>query len=302
MRISVSAIAVATLILAACGGGGGDGGTPPVPVRRPASITVEISSPDVAVSFGETRAFTAVVRDSVNATIDDATVSWSSNASSVVEVSPASGHSTTGTAVSNGSATITATSGTVSASKSVTVTQKFAAVGLTPSPLSVVEGNGKQLTATARDARGNVISGASGFGFSSNNEAAATVSETGGFVFGIAPGSATITATLTRDAVTASATSLVTVTAANTFPSTATVSATSASAFSPGSVDIAANGTVTWTFGPTAHNVNFDVVTGRPANIPTTDNTSVARTFATPGAFTYFCNIHAGMTGIVNVH
>ena len=301
MRITIPASVLAVLVLGACGGGGGDGGTPPVPVRRPASITVEISSPDVVASFGETRSLTAVVRDSVNAIIDDATVSWSSNASSVVQLSPATGLATTATGLSNGSATITATSGTVSASRSVTVTQKFAAVDVTPASFSIVEGNGRQLTATARDARGNVISGATGFAFSSNNTAAASVSETAGFVFGVAPGQATVTATLTRDAVTASATSAVTVTAASAFPSTATVSTTGTS-FSPDVVDIAANGTVTWVFGATAHNVNFDAAIGRPANIATIDNASVARTFSTPGSFTYLCNIHAGMTGTVVVH
>ena len=297
---AITPAALAAMILVGCGGGG-EGGTPPQTVRTPASISVEVSSPDVLVSLGDTRAFTAVVRDSVNATIDDATVTWATNAPGVAQLSPATGLSTTATAFSNGGATITATSGSVSASKSITVTQKFASVGLTPGAFSVVAGNGRPLSATARDARGNLIDGATGFGFSSNNEAAATVHPATGFVSGVAPGSATITASLTRDQVTASATSIATVTPASTFPTTATVNMPG-SAFTPDLVDIQANGTVTWVFGPTDHNVNFDVVTGRPANIPTTTNASVARTFATPGTFTYLCNIHAGMTGTVVVH
>jgi len=298
MRASIL-YTIAAIFLSACGGGGGDGGTPPTPVRRPAAISVSISSPDAMLSFGDSRTLAAVVTDSVQATIDNAAVTWSSSAPGVVSVSPTSGLSTTATAMSNGSATITATSGTVSATKTASVLQTFASVLLTPATVPLNVSGTQQLTAVARDARGNTIIGASGYGFSSNNEPIATVTPSGGFVSAVAVGTATITATLTRDAVTASGTSTVNV-SAGSIPANASVT-TSNTSFSPASVDILMGGTVTWNFGSTAHNVNFSGA-GAPTNIATTSNASVARTFPSAGTFPYLCNIHEGMTGSVVVH
>jgi plastocyanin len=301
MRAFVSVTVLTTIFLTACGGGGGDAGTPPEPIRTPASVSVGISSEDVIHSFGDTRTLSAIVKDSVDATIGDATVTWTSSAPAVVSVSPTSGLSTTATALGNGSATITATSGTKSAGKTTTVLQTLATVAVTPAVVPLSVSGTRQLTAFAQDARGNTILGATGFQFGSNNEAVATVTPTGGFVSAVAAGSATITATLTRDLVTASGTSTVNVSAGSTFPTTATV-ATDSRSFSPTLVDIVAGGTITWTFGITSHNVNFNAATGAPANIATSENTSVARSFPTAGSFSYFCNIHEGMTGTVVVH
>lgn len=301
MRAPISATAIAAILLNACGGGG-DGGTPPAPVRTPASVSVGISSEAAMLSFGDTRTLSAVVKDSVDAPIGDATVTWASSAPGIVSVSPTTGLSTTATAVSNGSATISATSGTKSGSKGTSVLQTFASVALSPSVVPLIVSGTRQLAAVALDARGNSIVGATGFQFGSNNEPVATVTPTGGFVSAVAVGSATITATLTRDAITASGTTTVNVTAGSgTFPTTATVT-TGASSFSPASVDIVAGGTITWTFGLTSHNVNFDAATGAPANIATTQQTSVARSFPTAGSFSYFCDLHQGMTGTVVVH
>ena len=49
------------------------------------------------------------------------------------------------------------------------------------------------------------------------------------------------------------------------------------------------------------HNVAFDAVTGRSADIPTTANSTVTRAFGTAGILTYRCTIHSGMTGTVIV-
>lgn len=299
MRPSILPAAIVAILLGACGGGGGDGGTPPNPVRKPAAVAVSISSTDPMQSFGDSRTLTAVVTDSAQTVIADATVTWSSSAPGVVAVIPSTGLSTTANAVSDGSATITATSGTVSATRTTSVQQKFAGVGLTPATVPLPVGGNQQLTAVARDGRGNTIPGASGFTFSSNNEPVATVTPSGGFVSAVSAGTATITATLTRDGVTAGANSTVNVTGSSV-PSSATVSTTN-SAFQPGSVDITQGGTVTWNFGATAHNVNFSG-SGAPADIATTSSASVARTFPTAGTFPYLCNIHAGMTATVIVH
>ena len=276
--------------------GGGDGGTPPPPVQVAAAVAVSISSADALVSLGETRTLTAVVRDSANAVITNATVHWTSSAPSVILVSPATGLSTTATSVGNGSATITATSGTANSAISTSVAQRLSSVVLSPPAFSVKVGENQQLTSSARDARGNVIAGVTGFEYSSNNTGVATVSPSG-TVSGAAAGSAIITSALTLNAVSASGTSTATVTF--TAPVSATVT-TSNSSFNPSSVEITVGGSVTWNFGSTAHNVNFSSA-GAPANIPTTSGASVSRTFGTAGTFPYACNLHEGMTGTVIV-
>jgi plastocyanin len=70
--------------------------------------------------------------------------------------------------------------------------------------------------------------------------------------------------------------------------------------FAPSSVNVARNGTVTWTFGYLQHNVTFSSA-GAPANIPNSTDTQVSRTFATAGTFNYTCTLHPGMNGTVVV-
>lgn len=71
--------------------------------------------------------------------------------------------------------------------------------------------------------------------------------------------------------------------------------------FSPPSVTIARNGTVTWTNATgTAHNVTF-AGSGAPANIANHSSGTNARTFANAGTFSYQCTNHSGMTGSVTV-
>jgi plastocyanin len=88
-----------------------------------------------------------------------------------------------------------------------------------------------------------------------------------------------------------------------TFPATAQVTAgNTTQTFTPPTVDIANGGTVTWSFGQLTHNVTFGGQTGAPANIATTTNTQVQRTFGTSGTFGYNCTVHPGMSGTVVVH
>lgn len=72
-------------------------------------------------------------------------------------------------------------------------------------------------------------------------------------------------------------------------------------AFSPTSVTIARNGTVTWVNSTgVSHNVTFSTA-GAPANIPNHSAGSNARAFATAGTFNFGCTNHPGMTGSVVV-
>lgn len=157
----------------------------PVPV---ASVLVSPSSS--ALTVGSTVQLTAAPRDASGNTLGDRPVSWSSSDPGVATVSG------TGlvTALRPGATTITASSEGKSGSATVTVTAvPVASVDVAPAQTSVQVGRTTQLTATPRDASGNPLAGRTVTWASSNSEVA-SVSSTG-LVTGVAPGSATITAT-----------------------------------------------------------------------------------------------------------
>ena len=80
------------------------------------------------------------------------------------------------------------------------------------------------------------------------------------------------------------------------------VDATASLAFNPSTLNTQVGHAVTFAFGSVGHNIFFDAATGAPANIPgVNSNTSVIRTFDTPGTFTYSCHIHPFMQGKVVV-
>jgi plastocyanin len=296
MRFTSLLVLLAT---AACGGGS-DGGTPPA-TSTPTTLSIAPVTTSIA-SLGDTRTLTAAVTDQNGAAMPNATVSWSTSDQAILTVSPTTGSSTTVTSHGNGNATITASASPATGQVAFTVAQLFSSLGLTPATISIAPGATGQLTAAALDAKGTAITGgATGTTFLSGNTGAATV-DASGVVHGVANGTSTVTATLVRNGLTRTATSAITVAAAPIFPGTASVAATPSITFNPAVVDIAAGGTVTWDFGSLTHNVTFDAATGRPANITASTNTSVARTFATAGTFSYQCTIHPGMTGTVNVH
>jgi plastocyanin len=72
--------------------------------------------------------------------------------------------------------------------------------------------------------------------------------------------------------------------------------------FNPNAVTITVGETVTWTnTGSNPHNVRFtDRSVGDPQT-PSNSAWSVMRTFDAAGTFSYYCEVHAGMTGTVNV-
>jgi plastocyanin len=81
----------------------------------------------------------------------------------------------------------------------------------------------------------------------------------------------------------------------------ARVTATNALTFNPQSVSIPANDTIFFTFQDVQHNVRFTAATGVPADVPSTQSTTVKRQFTTAGTFNYHCSIHPQMTGTVTV-
>jgi plastocyanin len=90
------------------------------------------------------------------------------------------------------------------------------------------------------------------------------------------------------------------------FPNSADV-AVSNNQFTPEAANIAAGGSVTWTWaqGSVDHNVTF-AASGNPAavnNIAQRSTGSDARTFAVAGTYSYQCTIHgSSMSGTVVVH
>lgn len=94
-----------------------------------------------------------------------------------------------------GSATITVTNGTISAtSSSITISPiPVATVEVSPSSASIAYGDTQQLTATTKDASGNVLTGRT-VTWSSNHTEYATV-DSSGLVTAVSGGTATITAT-----------------------------------------------------------------------------------------------------------
>ena len=158
---------------------------PPAPVA-----SVAISPATSSLTIGQTQQLTATLRDAAGNILTGRSVSWGTSADGIASVS------STGlvTAVAVGNATITATSEGVSGTAAVTVAQvPVATVTVTPATASIATGATVQLTAVARDASGNPLSGRS-FTWSSGTPGIATVNASG-LVTAVAAGSATIRAT-----------------------------------------------------------------------------------------------------------
>lgn len=178
----------------------------------------------------------------------------------------------------------------------------FTSLSVNPTTLTVAVGETTApIVVTPRDQDGRAMTGVQAATFSSSNQARATVSASGA-VTGVSAGTARITASISHAGTTRTGGTDVTVTSAGgPPPAAASVAATINRTFNPDSVRIAQGGTVTWNFAGLDHNVVFDDVNGRPANIGTTANAAVARTFGTAGTFEYQCTLHAGMNGKVVV-
>lgn len=185
----------------------------------------------------------------------------------------------------------------------------FAALRIDPLAASVPVGGTVQLSGVPVDGSGSILAGLPAPAYTSSDEARATVGPSG-LVTGRAAGGVTITATLTADGVTRTATAAVTVTApaappapGGPAPGSATVDAGD-HAFSPSTVTIAPGGTVTWRMVDDEHDVTFDGPAPTGGNVPKTDEgKSVSRVFPAPGTYSYRCARHEskGKTGKVVV-
>jgi alpha-tubulin suppressor-like RCC1 family protein/uncharacterized protein YjdB len=145
----------------------------PVPV---ASVTVSLRS--TSLNVGQTTGATATAKDAQGNVLAGRPVTWTSSAPAVATVS-GTGASGLVSAVSPGTASITATVDGVGGSSGLTVAPvPVASVTIAPGNATIQLGQSVQLSATARDAQGNVLSGRP-ITWSSSDAATATVSAAG---------------------------------------------------------------------------------------------------------------------------
>ncbi|HTD70979.1 MAG TPA: Ig-like domain-containing protein [Gemmatimonadales bacterium] len=168
----------------------GQSGTSSVTVTFVPVASVTVAPASASVQVGQTVQLTATPRDANGNALSGRAVAWSSTNTTVATVN-GTGLVQGATA---GSATITATSEGQSGTSAVTVTvAPVATVTVSPAAAAIQPGQTVQLTATTKDANGNILTGRT-VTWVSNSNAAATVSSSG-LVTGVATGTALITAT-----------------------------------------------------------------------------------------------------------
>jgi len=205
-----------------------------------ASVTVSPSSANVAITG--TVQLTATPKDANGNPLTSRAISWSSSDNTIATVNS----SGLVTGVAAGTVTITATSEGKSGTASITVAgAPVATVTVTPASASVQAGQTVQLTATLKDANGNILTGRV-VTWSSNNTSVANVNSSG-LVTGNGAGSATITAASEGK----SGTSAITVTPVPVASVTVT----------PATASVPAGGTVQLTATP--KDANGNPLTGR---------------------------------------
>jgi len=188
IRLLIALFGMIALSGAACGGNS-PVATPPTTQPGPAA-KVTPSPATATIIVGATQQFTAAVADANGNALTSASVTWTATPASVATVSS----SGMATAVAAGTATITATSGSVSGSATLTVTPPpVASVTVAPAAPSIKVGATQQFTASALDAKGNPIAGAS-FTWASSATSVATINSSG-LATGVAAGTTNIIAT-----------------------------------------------------------------------------------------------------------
>lgn len=216
---------------------------PPTPVAR---VLVAVTPPAVVV--GQTAQATAALQDSSGSPLSGRSVTWQSGNTSVATVSGNGAIS----AVGPGTASITAASEGKTASASLSVSAPapipVASVSVSPATSSLLVGALVQLSATARDANNNVLTGRV-VGWSSANAGIASVNSNG-LVSAVSAGTTQITVSSEGQ----SATAAITVSAPAPVP-VASVSV------SPATSSVQIGSTVQ--LSATTRDANNNVLTGR---------------------------------------
>lgn len=178
---------------------GNKSGSAAVTVTSTTVQSVEVTPPAASVLVNTTVQLNATPRDANNAPLAGRPVTWRSSDSTRARVS------TTGlvTGLVIGSTTITATSEGKSGTAAITVTQvPVATLEVAPTTASILIAGTRQLTATARDAAGNVLT-LRPITWQSSDTTKVRVNGTG-LVTGVAAGTAAVTASCEGKTATAS--------------------------------------------------------------------------------------------------
>ena len=165
------------------------------PVTSPIAEIVVAPARVTLIAVGATQQFTAEARDASGAVIPGVTFGWSSSATSVATIGQGSGIAT---AASEGSTTITATAAGVSGSANLAVDLSgtvLAAITVTPASATLTSvGETQQFVATAQDAAGDPVVGAT-YAWASSNAAVASIDVASGMATAAAEGTTSISAT-----------------------------------------------------------------------------------------------------------
>ena len=156
-------------------------------------VSVTITPPSEMISAGATATLTVVLKDSANRVITGRKVTWSSSNTNVAPVS----QDGVVTAALVGTADIVATVEGKQATATITVNTvntAVATVTVSPANTNMSGGGTKQLSATLRDAIGNILSGRA-ITWSSSNPERATVSSTALVTASVVDAPVVITAT-----------------------------------------------------------------------------------------------------------
>jgi uncharacterized protein YjdB len=184
----VTGVALGSARIAASSGG--KSGVATVVVVPPGVASVVVTPNSAAKKVGETVHFVAQTFDAGGVELTGRTVTWTSEHTDVATID-ANG---VATALSEGATTITATSEGKSGTAGLAVAAAVpASITVDPPSVSITTGQTAQLTATVKDASGNVISGAP-VSWTATSGGVAIVSSTG-LVTGQSAGGATVTAT-----------------------------------------------------------------------------------------------------------
>jgi uncharacterized protein YjdB len=200
---TIASISAATGLATAVGNGAASISATADGITAFATLTVQqvpvqvVVSPATATitSIGGTQLFTAQALDANDNPVSGASFTWSSSDPTVAAIDPSTG---VATAVADGSTTITASSGALSGTASLDVaisTVTIAQITVTPATATLTSlGDQQQFSAVARDANGNVLSGAT-ITWSSSNVGTASIDPITGIATALGNGTATITAT-----------------------------------------------------------------------------------------------------------
>jgi Tol biopolymer transport system component len=197
---SVASVSATGLVTAVAVGGAwitatvdGQSGRAPFAVTTIAVGTVTVTPESARVALGGVVKLSATVRDANGQDLDRRLVTWSSSDRTVATVAPSqSSAPVMVTGVAAGIARISATVDGKSDTATITVSQ-VASVVVTPESATVAAYDMVRLSATLRDAQGEVLSGGP-IAWSSGDVSVATVDSTG-LVKGVGAGSAAVIAT-----------------------------------------------------------------------------------------------------------